>query len=105
MSDLLPGYFCIICDRRRDFFEPHECTDPIRVDLMYPRSSNRPNTVIVSLYDVRAADDIRIRYDFDRDGWVISMDLTYDDNSGIIKIVKEDQEVAFIPAWNEVEVK
>ena len=103
MSDLLPGHFCAICDRRRNLLEAHECTDPIRADLMYPRLPDRPNTVIVSLWDVRAADDLKIRYDFDRDGWVISMDLTHDDNSGIIKTVKEDQEVAFIPAWNEVD--
>jgi hypothetical protein len=41
--------------------------------LYYPRShkgDDEPD-VIVALYDVRAADDIRITYDFSRDGWVI----------------------------------
>lgn len=43
------------------------------VEISYPEYKPRAQDfVIVSLSHVRAADDIRIHYDFDRDGWVIS---------------------------------
>lgn len=47
----------------------------IGVELMYPRLAKddpeRPTHVEVGLCDVRAADSIRISYDFQRDGWKI----------------------------------
>jgi len=73
-----------------------------RVDLWYPRvdterTDDKPQAAIVGLMDVRAADDIRITYDFDRDGYVIQqVPLTgteYDFQEG------EWTEVAFVPAW------
>ena len=70
-------------------------------ELWYPRNPGNRDVVHVSLIDVRAADNLIISYDFERDGWRIGMDLTRDDDSGIIQVVKENQEVAFIPAWNE----
>ena len=42
--------------------------DSVHVDLWYPRTANPIKAVQVGLVDVRAADDIRIEYDFDRDG-------------------------------------
>ncbi len=51
------------------------------VELSYPRLANDPDmsdvcnivdTIEVGLEDVRAARDIRIQYDFDRDGYVIT---------------------------------
>lgn len=68
------------------------------VELWYPRNS-WPNRIQVGLTDVRAADDIRISYDFARDGWKIEQasifEWSVDD-----KIMDEDwQEVAFIQAW------
>ena len=75
--------------------------DELSVELWYPLQ-RKAKAVRVSLYDVRAADDLLIRFDHDRDGWVIAMDLSHDDHSGIIKVVEAEQEVAFIPAWNEL---
>ena len=59
---------------------------------------SEPHAVEVSLMDVRAADDIRIVYDFERDGWVI-MQATR-----VVWDVDEEpddgwQEVAFVRAW------
>lgn len=75
-----------------------------RVDLMYPRSEEDPvDTVEVGLCEVRAADSIRISYDFERDGWVVKQ------ASRFIWAADEEpdgdwQEVAFIQAWaREVE--
>lgn len=50
------------------------------------------NSVVVSLIAVRAAADIRITYDYDRDGYVISKKLVSED---------ENQEVDE-PEWKEV---
>lgn len=57
--------------------------------LWYPRSEGNEELVRVSLYDVRAADDLLIGYDFERDGWVISRDDS------------PEREVAFIESWGE----
>lgn len=79
------------------------------VELYYPRSEDRPNEIEVGLCDVRAADSILIRYDFERDGWSIlqASAETIDDEGE-----EQDpdwQEVAFAPAWarnkTSVEVK
>lgn len=74
--------------------------DELRVELWYPRQY-KAQTVRVGLIDVRAADDLVIRFDFERDGWVICMDATRE-QPGFMEVVEPAQEVAFIPAWNEV---
>ena len=74
--------------------------DTVTVDLYYPRSQgDRARFVEVGLSDVRAADTVRISYDFDRDGWRIEQasvfEWSIDDkvcDSGWI-------EVAFVKAW------
>lgn len=43
----------------------------IYVDVGRPTNEHLPSVVHVVLEDVRASDGIRVRYDFDRDGWVI----------------------------------
>jgi len=80
-----------------------ERDEQLRVELWYPRE-RKAQSVRVSLFDVRAADDLVISFSFARNGWVIRMDSTHDDDSGIIKVVREEVEVAFVPAWNEAEV-
>lgn len=70
------------------------------VELWYPliRKNKR---VRISLYDVRAADDLVVEFDHKRNGWVLRMDLTYGhSDGGPIDIVKRDEEVAFVPAYN-----
>lgn len=70
------------------------------VTLNYPRNKGNLNTVEIDLCDVRAADSIRVVYDFDRDGWSILQASKFhwhedDANSGD----GDWQEVAFVPAW------
>lgn len=45
--------------------------DEIHVNLQYPRSKGNAKSVVVGLLDVRAAEDIRISFDFERNGWKI----------------------------------
>ncbi len=76
-------------------FEGDTCV----VDVWYPRSPGAIKYVQVGLVDVRAADSIRINYDFMRDGWVI-------EQASISKWAPDDEvcdpgwkETAFLPAW------
>lgn len=71
----------------------------MRTDLWYPRSDGSAHTLTLGLVDVRSADDIRISYDFDRDGWVIKQ-------ASVFEWARDDdvrdgdfQEVAFVQAW------
>lgn len=75
--------------------------DELSVELWYP-TIRKAKSVRVSLYDVRAADDLLIRFDHDRNGWVIAMDLTRYE-SGTMTVVEAEQEVAFVPAWNDAD--
>lgn len=56
--------------------------------LWYPRYPER-STIKVEMYDVRAADDLIIGYDFDRDGYTIARDE------------QPEVEVAFVRSWAE----
>lgn len=77
-----------------------------RVDLWYPgidgddRTDDQPEAIEIGLVHVRAADTIRVTYDFDRDGYVISMKPTVD-KGGWSEEVGDWEERAFVPAWNE----
>lgn len=51
--------------------------------------------VEIGLEHVRAADSIRVSYDFERDGYKIEQSRITDDNPQM----NLWQEVAFIPAW------
>ena len=69
--------------------------DTITVELWYPRVGDQARYIEVGLVDVRAADNIRISYDFDRDGYVIEQASCFegpDDDD-------DWQEVAFVQAW------
>jgi hypothetical protein len=79
-----------------DDLNPDAC-----VELWYP-SDSAPQTVTITLYHVCAADDLRVRFDFERNGYRISMDRTKAVPGGM-DVVEEDAEVAFVPAWNEVD--
>lgn len=59
--------------------------------LWYPRNPGEDQRIRVSLYDVRAADDLLISYDFERDGWSIARDD------------EPEREVSFIRAWADLE--
>lgn len=72
----------------------------VKAELWYPRVAGNPDEIVVSLMDVRAADDIYISYDFDRDGWVIKQEPVVD-HDDYMETVGEPEEVAFVPAWLE----
>lgn len=71
----------------------------VHAELWYPRNADSTDAVQVGLVDIRAADDLVIRYNFDRDGWVIHQDRVVQRDWGM-EVVDEAVEVAFIPAWN-----
>lgn len=76
--------------------------DTILVDLWYPRIDNRPGFVEVGLVDVRAADSIRISYDFERDGWKIEQAKFFSwDDSDTTDQDPGWEEVAFCQAWQK----
>jgi hypothetical protein len=74
-------------------------------DFWYPPRSDEENpedvcALQVGLVDVRAADDIRITFEFERDGWVIAQrPFTHNKENGATKYKDRWQEVAFIQAW------
>lgn len=78
--------------------EPLASGDTVRVDFWYPRSQD-PKYIVVGLVDVRAADAIRVSYDFDRDGYVIEQASRFE---WPVEDKVCDQgwaEVAFVKAW------
>lgn len=71
------------------------------IDLWYPSAFDEiPKEIRVGLAHVRAANDLLISYDFDRDGWVIKMTPTSDD-SGMLEEIGPAEEIVFIDAWLE----
>lgn len=85
-------------------YEPHATTmnckdESFHVDLFYPRN-NPTQRLKLMLLDVRAANDIQVEYDFDRDGWRILSDMEDPANpTNLDERTPELKEVAFIPAW------
>ena len=78
--------------------------DELCCTLYYPRIGPI-DKIEVDLSDVRAADSIRISYDFTRDGWKIEQASIFEWD-GDDKVCDPDwQEVAFIKAWAREKVK
>jgi len=67
------------------------------IDLEYPRSDGNPVGLHINLSETRAADPIIVRYDFDRDGWVILQSSKFEGTEAGFDA--DWQEVAFIEAW------
>lgn len=69
----------------------------------YPRcEGDQFRTVEVGLCDVRASDSVRVHYDFERDGWVISQASTFSWPSTDEVCDSDWQEVAFARAWQRL---
>lgn len=68
------------------------------VDLEYPRNQDI-QCIEINLVDVRAADGIRIQYDFERDGWSISQAQVFSWDAGDTICDPKWKEVAFIDGW------
>lgn len=70
------------------------------IDWIYPEIYDRSkqSTIQIGLSHTRAADDIRIKYDSERDGWIIEQAVVFEDVD--VDIYDPDwKEVAFIKAW------
>ena|ERR1700679_1809666 len=73
--------------------------DTATVALWYPRNEDCAKFIHVELSDVRAADGIRVSYDFDRDGWKIEQASTFSWEADDEVCDPNWQEVAFIQSW------
>lgn len=74
------------------------------VDLWYPGTDGddeyeKIQHIEVGLVDVRAADSIRIHYDFDRDGYSIEQASKFSWEAGDEVCDSGWKEVAFVKAW------
>jgi hypothetical protein len=69
------------------------------VDLEYPGASDNETHIRIGLLHVRAADDIRIHYDFERDGYVIEQASYFGPWEVGAPADMDWQEVAFVKAW------
>lgn len=74
--------------------------DIIGIDLFYPGTADQCHTVQIGLCAVRAADDIRVTYDFERDGWAILQEVGIE-HDGYREATGEWAEVAFVGAWSQ----
>jgi hypothetical protein len=73
-----------------------------RVEIWYPRQRPDEAVIDITLIDVRAARNIRVTYDMDRDGWSITAPNDPGDPDNPQPIDEEIwSEVAFVPAWDE----
>ena len=86
-----------------DFASMHG--DELSATIWYPRSktepgeSEKPRAVLVGLCDVRAADDIRVSYDFERDGWKIEQAQRFCWETDDEECDPCWVEVSFVQAW------
>lgn len=81
----------------------HDTTSIPVVELWYP-DRDQQQAIEVGMVDVRSADNIRICYDFIRDGWMIKQDAAPSKASDprtweVNRLAENWQEVAFIQAW------
>lgn len=74
------------------------------IDLYYPGTGveGEVSEIHVGLVHTRAANDLIIRYDFERDGYAILMQPTREAD-GMAEEIGEPREVAFVEAWLEPE--
>lgn len=77
--------------------------DTMQVNLEYPRDRDE-KFIRIDLVDIRAADGIRISYDFERDGWKIEQASVFEWSGDDEECDPDWQEVAFVKAWQR-EVK
>lgn len=86
--------------------ECYQIKDELHFDLWYPDAPDSDvHKISIGLMDVRAADDIRISYDKDRDGWKIEQASIFEWDADD-KICDPDwQEVAFVKAWGRKKEK
>ena len=76
--------------------------DTLLIDLWYPLSDDfEVKQIQIGLMDIRAADDIRVSYDFDRNGWVIQQASVFEWEPDDTEADQGWTEVAFVKAWSQ----
>lgn len=72
----------------------------LELSLVHPLEEGSIKQVQLGLMDVHEADDIRVTYDFVRDGWVIKQPTI--DEWAQDDLVRDEgwREVAFVKSWN-----
>ena len=78
-----------------------ERNNTIVAEFLYPRN-NQIKFIEVGMCDVRATDNIRISFDFERSGWKIEQPYINEKDMGSYIEASEDtwEEVGFFPNWN-----
>ena len=80
--------------------EAHQYGEELHIDLWYPDVPDSDvRKIVIGLMDVRAADDIRISYDKERDGWKIEQAAIFEWDGDDEACDPDWQEVAFVQAW------
>jgi hypothetical protein len=72
--------------------------EDLELYLHYPRD-RQVKKFVIGLMDVRAADSIRVSYDFLRDGWKIEQASKFEWRGDDLVCDPDWQEVAFVKAW------
>jgi len=72
------------------------------IDIWYPNLEGERKEIQIDMISVRACGCLMISYDFTRDGWVIKMQ-PYTEHGIELEEVGGPVEVAFLPAFHEVE--
>ena len=96
----MKGYGVQMFDKTQIFNESYVKGEELHIDIWYPRNyDSKIKAFVIGLMDVRAADSIRVAYDFNRDGWKIEQATKFEWAIG------EDpdpgwKEVSFIQAWH-----
>src|SRR3569623_1239356 len=72
------------------------------LDLWYPRFPENIGVVEIGIQDTRAADNIRISYDYDRDGWKIEQASVFEWDAADTVMDEGWEEVVFVPAWGRL---
>lgn len=75
-----------------------EYGDHLTIELEYPNHRSI-KAIEIDLMDVRASDGIRIEYDFERDGWVISQPQVLEWKEGDGVCDPQWKEMAFLQSW------
>jgi hypothetical protein len=71
------------------------------IEWLYPEIYDRSkqSTITIDLYHTRSSDGIRIKYDSERDGWVIEQASVFEWECDDQEQKPDWQEVAFIKSW------
>ena len=106
LKDQTTGEYVLVTDAVvcRPLSEAWVLGDELHIDLWYPGlAETQIKKFVIGLTDVRAADNIRVSYDKQRDGWKIEQASVFEWESGDTVCDPDWQEVAFIQAWGRDE--